>query len=98
MIRIDAVVVNSIIKSKEKCLTHHGFVLPAIYPEFVQRNFADTNSINSIVKCNNIDFEGPSTTVKYFVDFSNDVKDSIVNEVGKDYKVKVFYPLDFMNR
>lgn len=41
MIRIDAVVVNSIIKSKEKCLTHHGFVLPAIYPEFVQRNFAD---------------------------------------------------------
>ena len=98
MISTDAVVVNSIIKFKEKYLTQNGFTLPAIYPEFVQRNFENTNIVNSVIKCNNIDFEGSGTTVKCLISFLNDLKDTIVYEVGNDYDLEVFYSLDFLDR
>ena len=98
MISIDAVVVTSIIKFKEKCLTRNGFTLPAIYPEFAQRNFENTNIVNSVIKCNNVDFEGSGSTVKCFISFLNDLKDSIVYEVGNDYDLEVFYSLDFIDR
>ena len=98
MISIDAVNVNSIIKFKDKCLTRNGFTLPAIYPEFVQQNFENTNIVKSVIKCNSVDFERSGTTVKCFIIFLNDLKDSIVYEVGNDYDSEVFYSLDFIDR
>ena len=57
MIPTDPVVVNSIIKFKETCLIRNGFTLPATYPEFVQKSFANGNIVNSVIKCNNVDFQ-----------------------------------------
>ena len=56
MIPTDPVVVNSIIKFK-MCLIWNGFTLPAIYPDFVQESFANGNIVNSVVKCNKVDFK-----------------------------------------
>ena len=56
MIPTDPVVVSSVIKFKETCLIRNRFTLPAIYPDFVQENFANGKILNSVVKCNNVDF------------------------------------------
>ena len=98
MIPTDPLVVNSIIEFKEKCLIRNGFTLPDIYPEFVQESFAGGNIVNSVVKCNNLDFQGSGIIIKYFINFLVYLNDSIIYEVGNDYHVKVFYSLDFEER
>ena len=98
MIPTDPVILNSIIKFKEKCLIRNRFTLPAIYPEFVQESFANGNIVNSVVKCNNVDFQGSGITIRYFINFLLHLNDSIVYEVGNDYHVNVFYSLDFEER
>ena len=54
--------------------------------------------MNSVVKCNNVDFQGSGITIKYFINFLVYLNDSIVYEVENDYHVRVFYSLDFEER
>ena len=96
MITTDPLVVNTIKNFKERCLVQHDFSLPAIYPEFVLENI-DAVFIDSVIKFNNLDFAGSFTTVKYFIKFLNVLQEVISNELGSDYRVKVFHSLDYMD-
>ena len=99
MIPTDPIVVNTIRNVKEKCFVCHGFTLPAIYSEFVLRsNFIEPVFVDLAIKYNNIDFAGSFTTVKHFIKFLNVLKEAISNEFGNDYRVEVFYFLDYMDR
>ena len=93
----DSVVFNTTKNFKERCLAKHSFSLPAVYLEYVVKNF-DPNHIYSIIYHNNIDFAGSFSAVNYFIKFLYAVEDSISHELGLYYSVKVYQSLDYLDR
>ena len=81
----------------QRCKKERGFTLPAIYPYFITKpldlNFAESAIHN--IRC---DFHGAFTTVKHFIKFLFEMKTSIENVLGSDYKVEVYNTLDFLDK
>ena len=90
----DQTIFNCLINNfMQRCKKELGFILPVICPYFVTKSL-NLNFVESIIhRC---DFPGTFTTVKHFIKFLFEMKTSMKNVPGSDYKVEVYNSLDFL--
>ena len=72
----------------QRCKKKRSFTLPTIYPYFVIKPL-DLNFVESVIHNKRCDFPGAFTTVKHFIKFLFEMKNSIKKLLGSDYKVEV---------